>query len=99
MSRTQLAAQLAHFCERLPEAAWSDNQLVEIRVVLQQRGAGALDNPGNIGIREMLAQSTQHRNRVNAIARSAQPADQNAQPLRKHRPWTCRLQAQRWVCS
>ncbi len=57
-----------------------DDDLVEVRVVANDRLGGGLDEIGEAGVRESLAERGDGRRREHHVADQAQPDEQNVHP-------------------
>ena len=65
-------------CSSLVFSASEHEQVVEVRVVFQQRRPGALDRPGDVRLRTCLPQRGKRRQRVHNIAQRAEADHQDA---------------------
>ena len=63
-------------------ASWplDDDDLVEVRVVANDRRGGGFDEIGEAGVRESLAESGDGRRREHHVADQAEPDEQNVHP-------------------
>jgi hypothetical protein len=62
---------------------------IERRMAAKQIGGAPFDNPGKVGAWQSIAQGTQHRQSVNAIANGREANNEDARAMNGHAMSRC----------